>query len=71
MKEFNQSLISKLLNRYPDLKYDPLVKVSDGNAPTRQNYVTRFIEKQKKLMDNGFTEEKSFEIAGYYSFKLI
>jgi len=27
MKEFNQNLISKLLLRYPDLKYDPLVKV--------------------------------------------
>ena len=35
MKEINANLIKTLLNRYPDLKYDPLARSYDGTVPTR------------------------------------
>ncbi|KRX01188.1 hypothetical protein PPERSA_03692 [Pseudocohnilembus persalinus] len=60
-KKQDQKLIKKLLQRYPDLKYEPINQSREGQPMQTKNYVLRFIEKQKQFMINGFKEDLAFK----------
>ena len=37
-----------------------------GNPINQNNYIFNFIQKQKKLMKQGYTETKAFEIVNFW-----
>jgi hypothetical protein len=62
-KDLDTKLIENLFLKYPDLKYEP---VSQNTYPGREfntfSYAYAFINEQKKLIKQGYTASKAFEI---------
>lgn len=62
-KDLDTKLIENLFLKYPDLKYEP---ISHNTYPGRQlntfSYAYSFINEQKKLIKQGYTIPKAFEL---------
>jgi hypothetical protein len=62
-KDLDTKLIDNLFLKYPDLKYEP---ISQNVYPGRQlntfSYAYSFINEQKKLIKQGYTISKAFEL---------
>eukprot|EP01015_Nassula_variabilis_P021264 TRINITY_DN3770_c0_g1_i2.p1 TRINITY_DN3770_c0_g1~~TRINITY_DN3770_c0_g1_i2.p1 ORF type:complete len:745 (-),score=182.72 TRINITY_DN3770_c0_g1_i2:154-2388(-) len=57
------SLYENLLKNYPDLKYISMQQAPKlGENISQDNFVLLFIQKQKSLIQAGYTVEKSFEM---------
>lgn len=62
-KDLDTKLINHLFQKYPDLKYEP---ISQQTYPGRElntfSYAYSFINEQKKLIKQGYTFSKAFEL---------
>lgn len=62
-KDLDTKLINNLFLKYPDLKFEP---ISNNVYPGRQlnsfSYAYSFINEQKKLIKQGYTNSKAFEL---------
>ena len=56
-------LINNLFKKYPDLKYESINRQKyQGSNLNSYSYAYAFISEQKKLIKEGYTTKKSFEI---------
>ena len=56
-------LINNLFRKYPDLQYEPISQQKFPGQPFNTfSYAYSFISEQKKLIKQGYTVSKSFEI---------
>lgn len=66
MGQLDDKLLDKLFMKYPDLKYETLSRANSLKKMPDHNtfsYAFHFIEEQKRFMERGYTQEKSFELA--------
>lgn len=62
-KDLDTKLIERLFLKYPDLKYEPISSQKFGGRKFNTfSYAYSFISEQKKLIKEGYTIDKSFEI---------
>ena len=62
-KDLDTKLINFLFLKYPDLKYEPISQAQRPGKPLNTfSYAYSFIDEQKKLIRQGYTIAKAFEL---------
>lgn len=64
-KDSDSQLHNKIIRKYPDIMNVPIISGQVGENPLRNFFdhpLYSFIQKQKKYVSEGFTEEKAFEL---------
>jgi hypothetical protein len=62
-KDLDTKLINNLFLKYPDLKFEPISKNAyPGQELNTFSYAYAFINEQKKLLKQGYTMHKAFEM---------